>query len=82
MDKVPAGSMKWYHASTKEHPRPADRVYAEGETPDAGFAAIDMDPTGFGVTFYNAELHKQYQTPWIGARSAALIEQARARSSE
>jgi tartrate-resistant acid phosphatase type 5 len=73
----PAGSIKWYHASTSETPRPIDRVYAEGDIPDAGFVAVDVDSDGWQATYFNAALNVQYTTPLIPPRSSTLIERAR-----
>jgi len=75
----PPGAIKWYHADTSETPRSIDRVYAEGEIPDAGFVSFEVDTPGWQATYYNAEPTVQYTTPVIPPRSASLIAQARAR---
>lgn len=73
----PPGSIKWYHADTSETPRPMNRVYADGDIPDAGFVSVDLDYDGFVTTYYNAALQVQYTTPLIPPRSPALIEQGK-----
>jgi hypothetical protein len=77
-DKNPAGSIIWHHSAAAGEETMAS-LSDDDSIPDAGFASVDLDTTGMIVTYYNGALDKQYTTPNIAPRSAAMIEAAKAR---